>query len=149
MGARVYIPGIGRFLQVDPVEGGVDNNYVYPTDPVNEFDLTGEFAFLAPAAVILGRIAVQAAVRYGPTALRYSGHALKRMAQRNISKKTVEKTLKEGIRYKDSKHPKTIAYVLKLGGKSGKSIYVSVGKNRKVITVIKKVFRAGKCYTRL
>ncbi len=41
MGARVYIPVLGRFLQVDPVEGGGDNNYVYPTDPVGEFDLTG------------------------------------------------------------------------------------------------------------
>jgi len=43
MGARVYIPGIARFLQVDPVEGGTPNNYVYPTDPINDFDLTGEF----------------------------------------------------------------------------------------------------------
>lgn len=42
MGARVYIPGLGRFLQVDPVEGGTPNSYVCPGDPVNEWDLTGE-----------------------------------------------------------------------------------------------------------
>lgn len=41
MGARVYLPTIGRFAQVDPIEGGTENNYVYPTDPVNEYDLTG------------------------------------------------------------------------------------------------------------
>lgn len=41
MGVRLYIPGIGRFMQVDPVEGGGANNYSYPTDPINDFDLTG------------------------------------------------------------------------------------------------------------
>jgi RHS repeat-associated protein len=44
MGARSYVPEIGRFLQPDPIPGGSANAYSYTFgDPVNSSDPSGEF----------------------------------------------------------------------------------------------------------
>jgi RHS repeat-associated protein len=44
MGARSYIPQLGRFLQPDPQPGGSADAYAYTHgNPVNETDLSGQF----------------------------------------------------------------------------------------------------------
>ena len=54
MGVRLYHPGIGRFLQVDPVAGGSANAYDYcNADPVNCTDLGGTIAW----GKVLGAVA--------------------------------------------------------------------------------------------
>ncbi len=72
MGARLYVPTLGRFLQVDPAEGGVDNDYVWPTDPIGKNDLSGSAeewrGFLEGAAIfagVVGAVACAASVVCG------------------------------------------------------------------------------------
>ncbi len=43
MGARVYLPTLGRFAQIDPIPGGNINDYVYAVDPINSNDFSGKF----------------------------------------------------------------------------------------------------------
>ncbi|WP_265737065.1 RHS repeat-associated core domain-containing protein [Actinacidiphila guanduensis] len=46
MGARLYDPTTGRFLQTDPVPGGSANAYDYCTaDPINCYDLNGQWGW--------------------------------------------------------------------------------------------------------
>jgi RHS repeat-associated protein len=50
MGARPYVPSLGRFLEVDPVEGGSANDYDYCSgDPVNCSDPAGLYEYSLPA----------------------------------------------------------------------------------------------------
>jgi uncharacterized protein RhaS with RHS repeats len=52
MGARVYNPYTGTFLQTDPVQGGGPNAYGYTAgDPVNQTDLSGKCLLWIPCSV--------------------------------------------------------------------------------------------------
>ncbi len=42
MGVRLYNPARGQFTSLDPVAGGNTTAYIYPQDPVNGYDLTGQ-----------------------------------------------------------------------------------------------------------
>ncbi len=75
MGARVYIPSLGRFATVDSVEGGVENNYVYPPDPVNDFDLDGTISWSSVAKNVT-RVATVASFIPGPIGMVATGVAV-------------------------------------------------------------------------
>jgi RHS repeat-associated protein len=50
MGARSYVPQLGRFLQPDPIAGGSANAYSYTFgDPVNTADPSGEYTITIDA----------------------------------------------------------------------------------------------------
>lgn len=62
MGARQYVPGLGRFLEVDPIEGGSCNDYDYVcADPINQLDLDGEAIFV-PVLIGVGVVVVGGAI---------------------------------------------------------------------------------------
>jgi len=55
MGVRVYAPGIGCFLQADPLFGGNANAYGYPSDPLTRVDISG--AFSTATKSVIARVA--------------------------------------------------------------------------------------------
>jgi RHS repeat-associated protein len=58
MGVRLYNATTGRFLSRDPVPGGNDNTYIYPADPINMEDISGEIGdWLKSKAKAVGKTA--------------------------------------------------------------------------------------------
>lgn len=63
MGARSYVPEVGRFLQPDPIPGGSANAYSYTfADPVNSSDPTGTSSLPPAWAIELGQTAANEGV---------------------------------------------------------------------------------------
>lgn len=67
MGVRTYVPQLGRFLQVDPIDGGSANAYDYAgQNPITQFDLDGRLCVpcgLVIGGMVAGAIARRAAIR--------------------------------------------------------------------------------------
>jgi RHS repeat-associated protein len=54
MGARSYVPQLGRFLQPDPISGGSANAYSYTFgDPVNASDPSGAYTVGGPSQALI------------------------------------------------------------------------------------------------
>jgi RHS repeat-associated protein len=87
MGARLYLPTLNRFAQVDPIYGGTENNYAYVADPINSSDLDGKcpwcfvalyFAIRASPYIIAGGNAAAGNPVVGGTAMRAGAAATAR-----------------------------------------------------------------------
>jgi RHS repeat-associated protein len=82
MGARLYVPTLGRFLQPDPVTGGSANAYDYANqDPLDQLDLSGERAFHhsfphCQGSRPVGNLCVHASVHWNTKNDRITGHTI-------------------------------------------------------------------------
>jgi RHS repeat-associated protein len=117
MGARAYIPGLGRFLSVDSVEGGTDNNYVYANDPVNQKDLDGRAVPAIPAliaAIVFCVKACPAMLKSLNVALK-SAQAAEKARKSAAARKAVQEALKQAIKKVEYNALKNIRNNPKLG----------------------------------
>jgi RHS repeat-associated protein len=65
LGARLYSPTVGRFMQPDPVSGGCANAYSYTYgDPINTSDLTGEKTNCSKLAQMINSVRNELVGRY-------------------------------------------------------------------------------------
>lgn len=152
MGARAYLPAIGRFLEPDPVDGGSATAYDYVgQDPINTLDLSGECPWCIPVGIAftrwaVGRVgaavarkyvvragtaaAVSAARRTSPYISGYTRHGLAQAMGRDGGRGVSAKAILDAVR-----SPKTIT--LQSGGRikyKGKDATVVLSEKRKVIS---------------
>ncbi|MGH9164505.1 MAG: RHS repeat-associated core domain-containing protein [Acidimicrobiales bacterium] len=125
MGARPDVPGLGRFLSVDPVVGGSANDYDYCNgDPINCADFSGE----APWDEVdefsgvreLGTVVLREGVSYGPDSGFGREHIRADHGYSSITRSRIERTLRNpGTLIKRTKTAYTFIKQLRAGWRRG------------------------------
>lgn len=158
MGQRSYVPTLGRFLQIDPVEGGSWNAYDYANqDPVNTYDLDGRcpFCIVVAAAVIR-----QAVVRHGSKAVAsYLARRAVASAEGKITSRVITGYTRHGLQQAIGRegrgvHPRAIldavrnprTFIVQSGGRRkfvGEDAVVVLNRAGRVITTYAKT-KAGR-----
>jgi RHS repeat-associated protein len=135
MGARIYVPQLGRFLQPDPVYGGSANAYEYAyQDPVNETDLDGR----CPWCVVVGGIAVR--VVAGVVARRGAAAAGATLLGRAALRRTaaaIQKAPRIGSATKSDVYHRSASYITPRMMRRGKVFKIKGGdgKDRRLLQV--------------
>ena len=112
MGARSYVPEIGRFLQPDPIEGGSANAYAYTYgDPINSSDPSGEFTVATPSWV-KGFFDEQAEIA--------TEAAIEKAAEEQAAREEAEEKAREAAEQAAEEAAEAATEVYTGGGKKGK-----------------------------
>jgi len=130
MGTRYYDPALGRFTQVDPIDGGSANRYDYAAqDPLNLIDSDG----MAPGdprgiGPVTGILFLRAGI---PTTRYFQLRLIQRVAQGRLTERAAVRAYRSGRLFFDPKSTNFIRH----DSRSRVSVVVTKPTNGKAINV--------------